>query len=69
VLPAAVLFGALESGANAMQRDAGVPAVVAGVVEAVVVLAVLAANRAIERRVVAPPDDDGDVRVAAAPAS
>ena len=50
VIPAAVLFGALESGANAMQRDAGVPSVVAGVVEAVVVLAVLAANRAAERR-------------------
>ncbi len=50
VVPAAVLFGALESGANAMQRDAGVPAVVAGVVEAVAVLAVLAADRVLARR-------------------
>jgi ABC-type uncharacterized transport system permease subunit len=38
-------FGALEAGAAAMQRDAGVPAVVASVVEAAIIL-VLAASQA-----------------------
>jgi general nucleoside transport system permease protein len=33
-----VLFGALEAGASAMQRDAGVPSVLAAVVEASVIL-------------------------------
>lgn len=42
VVAAGVLFGALEAGATAMQRDAGVPAAVAGVIEAALVLAVLA---------------------------
>ena len=39
-----ILFGALEAGAAGMQRDAGVPAVVATLVEAVIVLLVLAAQ-------------------------
>ncbi|MFM8567295.1 MAG: ABC transporter permease [Gemmatimonadota bacterium] len=42
VVPSAVFFGALEAGAAAMQRDAGVPAVVVQVVVAGVVLAVIA---------------------------
>jgi simple sugar transport system permease protein len=45
VLASATLFGALEAGAAAMQRDAGVPASVVGVVQAVVILLVLAAER------------------------
>ncbi|GJG86212.1 hypothetical protein tb265_13930 [Gemmatimonadetes bacterium T265] len=42
VVATGVLFGALEAGASAMQRDAGVPATVAGVVEATLVFVVLA---------------------------
>ncbi|HEY0777208.1 MAG TPA: ABC transporter permease [Gemmatirosa sp.] len=42
VLATGTLFGALEAGASAMQRDAGVPATVAGVIEASLVLVVLA---------------------------
>lgn len=45
VIIAAVLFGALEAGAGAMQRDAGVPAVAVLVVEAVVILALLLGAR------------------------
>jgi simple sugar transport system permease protein len=41
----AVLFGALEAGAGAMQRDAGIPSVVVSVVEAVLILILLAADR------------------------
>ena len=37
-----ILFGALETAAGALQRDAGIPATTAGVVEAVVILAVIA---------------------------
>ncbi|MEY4855517.1 MAG: hypothetical protein RLZZ97_347 [Gemmatimonadota bacterium] len=45
VVATALLFGALEAGANAMQRDAGVPNVVVTVVEALLILLVLAADR------------------------
>lgn len=45
VLATAFLFGALDAGAAAMQRDAGVPASVVGVVQAVVILMVLAGER------------------------
>lgn len=45
VLGTALLFGALEAGANAMQRDAGVPSVVVSVVEAVLILLVVSADR------------------------
>ncbi len=41
VLVAGLLFGALEAGAAAMQRDAGIPAVAVQVVEAVVILVML----------------------------
>ena len=36
-----VLFGALEAGASAMQRDAGIPSVLASVVEASIILLLL----------------------------
>ena len=45
VVIAALFFGALEAGATAMQRDAGVPAAFVAVVEALVILGVLAADR------------------------
>ena len=45
-----VLFGALEAGAGAMQREAGVPAVAVYVVEAVIILVVLLADVAARRR-------------------
>jgi simple sugar transport system permease protein len=44
VVLAGLLFGALEAGAGAMQREAGVPAVAVYVVEAVVILVVLLAE-------------------------
>lgn len=45
VLLTALLFGALESGGNAMQRDAGVPSAVVSVVEAALILLIVAADR------------------------
>lgn len=45
VLGAALMFGALEAGASAMQRDAAVPSVVVSVVEAALILLVVAADR------------------------
>ena len=44
-----LLFGALEAGAGAMQREAGVPAVAVYVVEAVVILVVLLADVAVRQ--------------------
>jgi simple sugar transport system permease protein len=41
---AALLFGALEAGAAAMQRDAGVPAVMVSVVEACIIVLLLASE-------------------------
>jgi simple sugar transport system permease protein len=46
VLATGILFGALDAGAAAMQREAGVPAVWASAVQALVILAVLALERA-----------------------
>lgn len=45
VLAAGVLFGALEGGAGAMQRTAGIPAAWVSAVEAMVILSVLAADQ------------------------
>lgn len=45
VLGTAVLFGALQAGGNAMQRDAGVPIALVNVVEAVIILLVIASDR------------------------
>ncbi len=42
---AGLLFGALEAGAGAMQRDAGIPAVAVQVVEAVVIITLLVSRR------------------------
>ncbi|HET8622785.1 MAG TPA: ABC transporter permease [Gemmatimonadales bacterium] len=50
VLVAGILFGALEAGAGAMQREAGVPAVLVYVVEAVVIVSVLLGDAAARRR-------------------
>src|SRR5690606_17359335 len=44
VLATGTLFGALEAGAGAMQREAGVPSVWVVAVEALIILAVLAAD-------------------------
>ena len=44
VVLAGILFGALEAGAGAMQRDAGVPAVAVYVVEAVIIIVALLAT-------------------------
>ncbi len=44
MVAAGILFGALEAGAGAMQRDAGVPAVAVYVVEAVVIVVVVLAD-------------------------
>lgn len=44
-----ILFGALEVGAGAMQRDAGIPAVAVYVVEAVIILVLLLAEAAARR--------------------
>ena len=41
VILSAVIFGALEAGAGAMQRDAGVPAALVFVIEALLILGVL----------------------------
>lgn len=46
VIATGVLFGALEAGATAMQRDAGVPSVVVSMVEAALILVLVAADRA-----------------------
>jgi ABC-type uncharacterized transport system permease subunit len=49
IIGTALLFGALEAGAAAMQRDANVPSVLAAVIEALIVLGVLALDRARRR--------------------
>ena len=41
VLGSALVFGALESGATAMQRDAGVPSVIVSIAEAMIILALV----------------------------
>jgi ABC-type uncharacterized transport system permease subunit len=59
VVLSAVLFAALEAGAGAMQRDAGVPSTLVSIVEALLILAAVGAQ-ALRRRtagapLVAPP--------------
>ena len=44
VVATAVLFGALEAGAGAMQRDAGVPSTLVSVIEAALILVVVVAQ-------------------------
>jgi simple sugar transport system permease protein len=50
VLISGALFGALEGGAGAMQREAGVPAGWVQAVEALAILSILAVNRFMARR-------------------
>ncbi|TFG87373.1 MAG: ABC transporter permease [Gemmatimonadales bacterium] len=50
VLLTGLLFGALEAGAGAMQREAGVPSVWVGVVQALAILSVLAVDQIRRRR-------------------
>lgn len=45
VIVSGIGFGALEAGAAAMQRDAGVPAVIASVIEALIILVLATAQR------------------------
>ena len=45
VVVTGLLFGALEAGAGAMQREAGIPAVAVYVVEATIIIVVLLADR------------------------
>jgi simple sugar transport system permease protein len=57
VVGTGVIFGALESGAAAMQRDAGVPSVIVSVVEAMIILALVAVERVrANRRVTVSPE-------------
>ena len=44
VILSATLFGALEAGAGAMQRDANVPSALVSVIEALLILAVIGAH-------------------------
>jgi ABC-type uncharacterized transport system permease subunit len=55
VVAAGVLFGGLEAGAGAMQREAGVPAVAVYVVEAVVIVVALLADAGRRARSTAGP--------------
>jgi simple sugar transport system permease protein len=50
VILAAFLFGALEAGAGAMQRDAAVPATLVAVIEALLILAVVGIQAVRSRR-------------------
>ena len=43
VVASGLVFGALEAGASAMQRDAGIPSVVVSIVEAMIVLGLIIA--------------------------
>lgn len=52
VVLTALLFGALEAGAGAMQRDAGVPSTLVSVIEASLILAVVGAQALRWRRMV-----------------
>jgi len=52
VIVTGIAFGALEAGAAAMQRDAGVPSVVVSVVEALIILALVAFDRVRAQRLI-----------------
>lgn len=55
IIGAGVLFGALEAGASAMQRDAGIPAVTVYMVEAAIILVVLLADAYARGRIMRAP--------------
>lgn len=65
VIPSGLLFGALEAGASAMQRDAGVPSVVVSIVEAMIILGLIVAwplelgTASTKSEAVAPSESDG----------
>jgi general nucleoside transport system permease protein len=50
VLASGIFLGALEAGAAAMQREAGVPLVLVSVVEALIILAIVGAQALLDRR-------------------
>lgn len=53
IVATGILFGALDAGAGAMQRDAGIPAVAVNVVQATIIITVLVADVMARRRTVA----------------
>jgi simple sugar transport system permease protein len=63
IVLAGVLFGALEAGAGAMQREAGIPAVAVAIVQAVIIVVVLLADVMARRRAALAvlPDPDGQI--------
>jgi ABC-type uncharacterized transport system permease subunit len=61
VIPSAIIFGALEAGAAAMQRDAGIPSVVVWVVEALVLFGILLLEWVRGRRLLAAPSRNTEV--------
>ncbi len=66
VLVSGVLFAALEAGAGAMQRDAGVPSTLVSVIEALLILVVVGAQGwRHRRRALAEPAAPGGVETAA----
>lgn len=56
VLVSGAFLGALEAGAAAMQREAGVPLVLVSVVEALIILAIVGARAALARRATRPAE-------------
>jgi general nucleoside transport system permease protein len=60
VIATALLFGALEAGAGAMQRDAGVPSTLVSVIEAALILVVVAAQAIRTRRL--PSDQPAEMQ-------
>lgn len=69
ILATGSFFGALEAGANAMQRDAGVPAAFVSVIEAVIVLVVIGAGAVRNVQSVTYDDRTGAAMLAAEPRS
>lgn len=68
VLATGILFGALEAGATAMQRDAGVPSVLVSVIEAAIILALVALGQAnVGASIEAPENVDGADEASATP--
>lgn len=49
VIVTGLFFGALEAGAGAMQREAGIPSVWVNAIQALVILAILAVDRPLQR--------------------
>ena len=72
ILLSGTLLGALQAGGAAMQRDAGVPSVLVSIVEAVLILAMVAGaghsriTQRFRRTAAPPPEDHPSARAAAA---